>query len=78
MGLGQAFGDAKAVYMRKGRLRTVSGYVMPACAGLCLLYNTKGKREKGLLYGVFSFLLLGRERHLMCVHIHPEAFSNQC
>lgn len=23
-------------------MEAVSGYVMPACSGLCLLYNTKG------------------------------------
>lgn len=66
----------------------LSGYVMPACAGLCLLYNTKGKERKGTLYGVFSswcsFLNLlsasvvgSLETHLMCVHIRHEDLSHQ-
>lgn len=65
----------------------LSGYVMPACTGLCLLYNTKGKERKGTLYGVFSswysFLNLlsasvvgSLETHLMCVHIRHEALSS--
>ncbi len=52
-------------------------------------YIIRRERQKGTFYGVFSFwcsflnllsasVAGSRETRLMCIHIHPKAFSNQC